>query len=353
MRIDASSAFFAGIVGVPWQDLAVDSALSDGVALKYRMGSELNWDLFAPKDDVASPLDPLMVEQSAPRTGVHPITGEALAPPTASPMANRINGHEWNTSEKDLQLACIFSLNQPISLGQSTATRVCDIQQECGMEDESDAFKICRQRFSGRACTTTAGSEKGPFDPSVSLTPLCQAPDGTYGATQYYAKAYPGLRELQALRGFHAASPFSRNNAIVGSICPKDLDYANAETSGYGYNPVMRALVDRLRDNVGGTCLSSPLVAAAEDGKVPCSLIEAITPQGAAEGSCECAMKQRDEVTPELQQSMRALLEARGSCSGDDCGCHALTGGLSLTVLCRRTTARHFTAGRVQARIGQ
>lgn len=318
VRIDASSVFFAGIVGVPWQDLAVDSALSDGVALKYRMGSELNWDLFAPKDDATPPLDPLMVEQSAPRTGAHPITGEALALPTASPMANRINGHEWQTSEKDLQFACIFSLNQPISEGQTTATRVCDIQQECGMNDESDAFKICRQRFNGCACTTTEGV-KGLFDPTVSLTPLCQAPDGTYGATQYYAKAFPGLRELQALRGFHAASPFSRNNAIVGSICPKDLDYANAETSGYGYNPAMRALVDRLKDNVGGTCLPAPLVADPGNGKVPCSLIEAITPQGAAEGSCACAQKQRDEVAPELQQSMRALLEARGSCSGDDC----------------------------------
>lgn len=319
MRIDASSVFFAGIVGVPWQDLAVESALADEVPLKYRMGSELNWDLFAPKDDTTLPLDPLMIEQTAPRTGIHPITGEAVAPPGASPMTNRINGHEWHTSDKDLQYACIFSLDQPIAEGQSTATRLCDPQQ-CGVDDGSDTYEICRYRLAGCGCTMTEeGREKGPFDPTVSLTPVCQASNGAYGAMQYYAKAYPGLRELQALRGFHAASPFSRNNAIVGSICSKDLDYTHAETSGYGYNPVMRALVDRLKDNVGGTCLPSPLVAEPETGKVPCALVEAISPQGAAEGSCACAAKQRDEVAPELQQSMRALLEARGSCSGADC----------------------------------
>jgi hypothetical protein len=321
VRLDASSVFLAGVVGVPWQDLAVDGALSATVPLKYRLASELNWDLFAPKDDVTPPLDPLMLEQTAPRTGTQPITKEPLAPPTAARLANSINGHEWNTSDKDVQFACIFSLDQPIIAGQPNALRVCDLATACGADDGSDAYRICARRFDGCACTLSpaGATQKGPLDPTVSLSPLCQAGDGQYGSTQFFAKAYPGLRELQVLRGFFGISTYSRNNAIAASICPKDLNAANAAGPGYGYNPAMRALVDRLKDNIGGTCLPQPLVADATTGKVPCALIEAITPEGAAEGSCDCAAKQRDAVDATTQQSMRALLERRGTCVGTSC----------------------------------
>lgn len=321
VRLDASSVFLAGIVGVPWQDLAVDEALVGNTQLKYRLGSQLDWDLFAPKDAQTLPLDPLMTESSAPRIGIHPITKEPLAGPEATPMANRINGHEWYTADKDVQYACIFGLDQPIAPEQSTGIKLCDLEAACGPVADTDEYRICARRMDGCSCIMTPPerAELSTFDPRVSHTPLCQAPDGSYSATQRYAKAYPSLRELQVLRGFHQSSPYSQDNAIVASICPKDLNYANALKPGYGYNPAMRALVDRLKDNVGGTCLSAALVADADTGRVPCALIEAITPQGAAEGSCDCTAKQRDTISPEKQQSMRALLESRGTCSGQDC----------------------------------
>ncbi len=319
VRLDASSIFLAGVVGVPWQDLAVAGSLTATAALKYRLATELNWDLFAPKDDMTAPLDPLMIEQAAPRTGTHPITGEALAAPEAARMANGINGHEWNSSNKDLQFACIFSLEQPITAGQTSATRLCDLAEACGTDDGSDAYRLCARRFDGCSCTLSSTTTTSPLDPTVSLSPLCQAPDGKYGNRQYYAKAYPGLRELQVLRGFYEVSNYSHNNAVAASICPKDLNYANAAGPGYGYNPAIGALVDRLKNNVGGACLPQPLAADATTGKVPCAVIEAITPQGASEGSCDCAAKQRDSVDATTQEAMRQILERRGICNGTAC----------------------------------
>jgi len=321
VRLDASSVFLAGIVGVPWQDLAVPSSIAATAPLKYQLATELNWDLFAPKDNLTPPLDPLMVEQSAPRNGTQPITGEAIASANATTMANSINGHEWNTVDKDLQFACVFSLDQPIAAADANATRVCDLESACGAAADTDAYKVCARRFDGCSCTLTAAgtTATNPLDPTVSHSPLCQAANGTYGNTQYFAKAYPGLRELQVLRGFYEVSNFSHNNAIAASICPKDLNFANAAGPGYGYNPAVRSLVDRLKDNIGGTCLPQPLVADATTGKVPCSVIEAITPQGAAEGSCNCAAKQRDDVDSATQLAMRKLLERRGICNGTGC----------------------------------
>ena len=321
VRLEASSVFLAGVVGVPWQDLATEAALAASAPLKYKPATELNWDLFAPKDDTTAALDPLMIEQSAPRTGTHPITGEALAPPTSARLANSINGHEWLTSNKDVQFACIFSLEQPIAAGQTSAKRICDVTMECGAPADTDEYRVCSRRFDGCSCTlsSSAATSKSPLDPTVSLSPLCQAPDGQYGGTQYFAKAYPGIRELQVLRGFYEASTYSRNNAVAASICPKDLNFANAASPGYGYNPALRALVDRLKDNIGGTCLPQPLVVDATSGKVPCAVIEAITPQGAAEGSCNCAAEQRDAVDAATQQTMRSILARRGVCSGTSC----------------------------------
>ncbi|HEY5958491.1 MAG TPA: hypothetical protein VIV60_18140, partial [Polyangiaceae bacterium] len=319
VRIDSSSVFLAGIVGVPWQDLAVDGALVANAPLRYRMAQELNWDLFAPMDGITPPLDPLMLEQTEPRTGTHPITKEPLAPPTAGRMANSINGHEWLSASKDVQFACIFSLEQPITGATADATRTCDLSSECGAYTESDEYKICSRRFDGCSCTTFADSSNNPLDPRNSLSPLCQAPNATYGNRQYFAKAYPGVRELQVLRGFYESTTPRSNNAIVASICPKDLDIANANGAGYGYNPAMRALVDRLKDNIGGTCLPQPLVAETATGKVPCAMIEAITPEGASKGSCACEAKQRDPVDAGTRQALIQVLEDRGTCSGNDC----------------------------------
>ncbi len=125
----AGMVYVAGIVGVPWQDIArrrEDGTpdLLDGLDLYGRPaggimhGDELvlndAWDLMLgdPESHV-SPGDPLMIESVEPRSGTHPLTGDPVQPPGAGD-ANPINGSEYSIpSRDDLQYACIFDLPVP------------------------------------------------------------------------------------------------------------------------------------------------------------------------------------------------------------------------------------------------
>jgi hypothetical protein len=136
---------------------------------------------------------------------------------------------------------------------------------------------------------------------------LCQAPNGTYGSIQYAAKAYPGTRELEVLRGHNETA---KDNSIVASICPKDLDLTHRQARGYGYNPAVQALVDRLKTKLTATCLPRQLLP--EEGKLPCAVIEAIPPS-AAEWQ-NCVEKQRDLLEPGLDIAVWNGMRNEGLC---------------------------------------
>src|SRR5688572_26706397 len=113
----------AGIIGVPWQDLARDP--SDGSVLRYMTSRELDrsgrWKVIAgdPERELP-PSDPFMRESVVPRSGKNPVTGDAIQPPSASSGASAINGHEWDPPERnDLQYACIFPLSEPKECGNT------------------------------------------------------------------------------------------------------------------------------------------------------------------------------------------------------------------------------------------
>jgi hypothetical protein len=197
-----SLVYFAALVGVPWQDLAVDP--TDPERLVYKTAAELRdqgvWDVIAS--------DPLMIESIVERSGTNPVTGDALAPSTAtSPRENPINGHEMVLSAGgfDLQFACIFELPEPRDCSSSPFW--CD----------------CGQNASG------------------ARKPICQDDSGNYGTTQFFAKAFPGLRQLAVLRGIG-------DNAIAASICARNMTEPSRQD--YGYRPALAALVDRLRDGL-------------------------------------------------------------------------------------------------------
>jgi hypothetical protein len=100
------------------------------------------------------------------------------------------------------------------------------------------------------------------------MNPLCQSAGG-YGTTQFRAKGYPGLRELQVLKGIG-------DQAIVASICPARVATADQARPDYGYRPAIAALVSRLRTALRGKCLPRTL-ALQPDGSVPCVIIEAFS----------------------------------------------------------------------------
>ncbi|WP_437669548.1 hypothetical protein [Sorangium sp. So ce131] len=200
---------FTGIVGVPWQDIARDPAdIGDGLKNAAQLSEPLasgatTWDvILGDPADYVPPQDPFMVESIAPRSGVNPITGDAITLPGSG--LNPINGSEYSipaSSTGDLQYACIFPL---------LTSRSCDA---------TSASCDCR-------------------DPSND-NPLC-APnpaDGGDRTLQVRGKAYPGLRELQLIQSLG-------NQGVAASICPAQL--SDAAQVDYGYRPVVRALMERL-----------------------------------------------------------------------------------------------------------
>src|SRR6478736_1618442 len=220
---DPSLVFLMGIVGVPWQDIADDASLSD-TGLNYLNAKQLadkgRWPVLlgvprpAGGAAPAPPTDPFMIETTAERSGTNPIVNVAISPASSmKPDANVINGHEQNIPNfDDLQYACIFPRQTP---------------------------KDCQPNDPGCDCSP---DKAGNSDAVLAAnSPLCQG--GTTINQQTYAKAYPGVRELQVLKDLG-------DNAIVASICLKQVKFVGFADNdpNFGYNPAVNALIKRIKD---------------------------------------------------------------------------------------------------------
>ena len=262
--------FLAGIVGVPWQDVATSASLGPEPELTLLSARELaeqdRWGVLVGGEDARSlPLDPMMRESVEPRPigEQNPVTGAAIEPPGGE--MNPINGHEYvPAGAADLQYACIYPLETP---------------NDCGP---------------GSTCDCREGEQN----------PLCRDPaTGAYGDRQFYAKAYPGLRQLKVLEGLE-------DQAIVASICPKVLDPTSLS---YGYNPAVQAIIDRFADVLGGTCLPRDLTVDRELGTVPCRVVEVLPP--ATDASADlCAVPGRGPATGELRAAVEKRLRGTDLC---------------------------------------
>jgi hypothetical protein len=227
-----SAVYLAGIVGVPWQDLASAATLNDPSALELMSASEITsqgrWDWLTPKckepvdaselpnpwsicktwDLSDQPDDPYMIESSDPRSGTNPATQTPIAGLSSGPMQSPINGHEWNTSNgygpSDLQYACIFQLETP--------------------------------HVNGGDCDDATTGNPPPN------SPLCQTSTGGYTTTQYFGKGYPGVRYLEVLRDLG-------DQAIAASICAKDV--SDGASTGYGFNAAMDAVAKTIEPHLG------------------------------------------------------------------------------------------------------
>ncbi|HVJ16741.1 MAG TPA: hypothetical protein VM686_14970, partial [Polyangiaceae bacterium] len=122
------------------------------------------------------------------------------------PLENPINGHEQQVTRRDdLQYACIFPLSAPRDCEDPVDSNACD----CYPED------LDRNR------------------------PICQPPEGgPAGAIQYFAKAYPGLRQLELVKALGERSR-------AGSVCPK-VTSGDPEDPAYGYNPLARSILEHV-----------------------------------------------------------------------------------------------------------
>ena len=288
-RYDSQHVFLAGIVGVPWQDLATPETLEDPTALTLLSALSLHgdasladrWDtILGSATADGYPLDPFMWESVTPRVGTHavsglplpeanPVTGDRPLDPASAGAASPINGHEYDVTDGgDLQYACVFPL---------------------------PAARNCTEDVVG-ACDCKAE------DSNLATKPLCQdAGQAEAGTTQYYAKAYPGLRFLSVLEAFGT-------NSIVGSVCPK-ITTGDPDALGYGYNPAAAAVEQRLAGALQPPCLPRSLPLDA-DGAPTCTIFEV----GAPDAIEDCAVPGREEVTPSLRSTLERALASDGWC---------------------------------------
>lgn len=275
--------YLAGIVGVPWQDIATPESLT-GPDLRYMTAKELaagdRWDVIL--GDPATrrlPTDPHMIESTVPRSGSHPfLPNAAIAPADAAvpPTRDVISGHEQAPPDRDdLQYACIFELETPVN---------------------------CTESFCDCALSTNPEGEKN------KKRPLCQPPGGgAFGTTQHYAKAYPGTRHLEVLKGIGG-------QAIVASICPKVVRSARPDADpNFGYNPAMAALVDRIGPALANQCLGRA-PALEKDGSTSCVILE-VDPAG----GCDCTGAGRRAPDADVMETVRGELRDSRTC-GDEVG---------------------------------
>jgi hypothetical protein len=270
--------FLAGIVGVPWQDIATPASLSDPQLLEYLPAKEIPWDRVLADPQTGPAKDSLMFETNEPRVMMppHPLSGAPIAGPDApSALANPINGHEHQVPN-ELQYACTFRLDTDFTTA-GFQPRICDP--------------------SDRDCDCGPAGRDGK-------KPLCQDPNtGAYSSTQFFAKAYPGVRHLQVLKGLG-------DNAIVASICPKVLD-VEARHPSFGYNPAVDSIVDVLAVSLRGTCLPREL-DVAKDGSVPCKVIEHARLK--SNETCSCAGAGRQDPDPSILPAVWGEMAKSGLC---------------------------------------
>jgi hypothetical protein len=276
---DPSLVYLAGIVGVPWQDVArkdgggnpdllagldADGKTVGGLQSSRELTDIGTWDLILGDPSSYVPAsDAHMVESIDPRPG--------LVPPSASYLADPVNGHEHTPDPSlrdDLQYACIFALPEP------------------------------------RDCLHTSGSCDCTSAPADN--PLCQSPEGAYGTTQVAAKAYPGLRHLQLLKAMGS-------QGIVAPICPAQID--DAARSDFGFRPAIGAVLERIRSRLAAQCLPTALTPVGP-GRVECTMLEA----GRVDGRCTCSGAGRAIPDEALDCTIEHLL-AEHAADGWNCVC--------------------------------
>ncbi len=280
-RLDGSLVFLAGIVGVPWQDVATDDSLdANSPTMRYLRANEIAargiWDQILGDPEASPPVpptDPFMVESVAPREGVNPRTGIAIEPPVAGPGGNAINGHESRAESGDtLQYACVFPLG---------TTRECE------------------GTMPGQGCDCKTSD--APYSRA-----LC---DGT---TQQYAKAYPATRQLRVLRDYGA-------NSIVASLCPKNPNCANPADIDCGYNPTVNAIIDRLISSSYTGCLARE-VATDERGMAQCRMFEVSREPSPA--PCREDLPGRRPAASDAQAAVLSRMRDLDFCGGEALDCN-------------------------------
>jgi hypothetical protein len=252
--------FYAIIGGVP-NSLLYNSQGN----FKLNLGPD-DWTKILGKDPSTYQLDgidPHMIESVTARSGLQAPGGSYTL------GTDPDNGREWNTLTSsagiDMQYACTFQL---------PSAKDCTLPQYQGACD-----------CTGNATSTADGP------------PLC---DTANRNLQTRGKAYPTIRELRVAKGLGS-------QAVVASLCAKDTDPSHSALPDYGYNPAMQAIVNRLKNVLGGQCLPEQLAVDQTTGQVPCLVLVIYTSQTDQSAGCiDPGLTQPDADTLALFQQQWA-----------------------------------------------
>jgi hypothetical protein len=105
---------------------------------------------------------------------------------------------------------------------------------------------------------------------AAARPPLCTS--ATDPNQQTRGKAYPGIREFTLV---HAMDQQAAPNGIAASLCPRTLDSSDPN---YGYNPAVDAIIAKLKNALGNTCIPRPV--ALTNGQAPCAVLELLPTSG-------------------------------------------------------------------------
>jgi hypothetical protein len=200
-------------------------------------------------------IDPHMIEDYQPRTG----SGLVASPP--QPLGggpDPINGREWVTDTAtpshanlpvDREYACIFPLVDATT-GAATP-RDCSNSADFVNQEACD----CSTKGLLSASPTAIPAVCGQC-PGTGSTTCSQA--GTDYNLQYYAKAYPTIREIELVH-------LMGSQGILSSLCPIHPNYKNGDSEDpvFGYRPAVTSIINRLKTALTSTCLPARLTPAA------------------------------------------------------------------------------------------
>ncbi len=254
-------------------------------------------------------IDPHMIEDYKPREGV-------LTLPFPNPGgggADPINGGDWVTDTVspehllpvDREYACIFPLVDPMS--GTPMPRDC-ANATSGTNPLSYFQCDCELAGLPRSAVPSVCGLTDPSQPYAQFT-------NDY-TTQYYAKAYPTVREIQLAR-------LMGTQGVLSSICPIHTTFSGGPNDPlFGYRPAMTTIIDRLGSSLASRCLPKALPIGA-GGDVPCSVLVTLIGQPAGGEATLCDSAQRGLSVPDgalltsLRKEQHAAWVAAGSLGPD------------------------------------
>jgi hypothetical protein len=206
--------------------------------------------------------------------------------PGAAPAPDPISGWDWQTNTLsgavaahvlpvDVEYACIFPLATPRDCSGGPSDPMNWYECDCaslGLPPES-VPSVCGLK--NPAAPIAQGTPEGPIG---ATPPAATVNDYT---TQYFAKAYPTIREL-------TLANLMGTQGIISSLCPIHTVATSATDPLYGYRPAVNAIVNRLKNKLTSQCFPQPLaITNSGDGggqTVPCLVLATMpnTPANAA-----------------------------------------------------------------------